>query len=204
MTKKKTKAQMRTRVGVSLDGFIATPDGMPAWDAMPAFSSGSYGIAEFMKQCGAVVMGRTSFDQGFQEWLADWPYKNQQVYVLTSRPLPANVPASVFASKGGPAGVLKQLNAAHFKGDVELLGGSRTIQAFLKLAAIDELGICVLPVLFGKGIPFFAVELATFSEKAWAKAKISPPKAASSRPLFQLDRKRAFPDGAIELVYLPK
>jgi hypothetical protein len=28
---------IRTHIGVSLDGFVATPDALPAWDAMPTF-----------------------------------------------------------------------------------------------------------------------------------------------------------------------
>jgi hypothetical protein len=61
---------IRTHIGVSLDGFVATPDGLPAWDTMPTFGPGSHGTAELMQECDAVVTGRTSFDQGFQDWLA--------------------------------------------------------------------------------------------------------------------------------------
>ena len=40
---------IRTHIGVSLDGFVATPDGLPAWDAIPTFGPGSHGTAEFME-----------------------------------------------------------------------------------------------------------------------------------------------------------
>jgi dihydrofolate reductase len=192
---------IRTHIGVSLDGFVATPDGLPAWDIMPTFGPGSHGIAELMEQCDAVVMGRTSFDQGFQDWLANWPWPGKQIYVLTSRPLPANAPAAgVIASKGGPTGLLEQLRAARLARDVQLLGGPRIIQAFLALGAIDRLGMVVLPVLLGKGIPLFAIEITTFSKEAWAASQASP-SGAASRSLLRLDRQRAFPDGAVELVY---
>ena len=192
---------IRTHIGVSLDGFVATPDGLPTWDAIPTFGPGSHGIAEFMEQCDAVVMGRSSFDQGFQDWLPNWPWPDKQVYVLTSRPLPANAPAAgVIASKGGPAGLVKQLREARLARDVQLLGGPRIIQAFLELGALDRLEMVVLPVLLGKGIPLFAIEIATFSSEAWAASQASP-SGAASRPLLRLDRHRAFPDGAVELVY---
>lgn len=32
---------IRTYTGVSLDGFMAAPDGSPAWDAMPGFTPGA-------------------------------------------------------------------------------------------------------------------------------------------------------------------
>ena len=196
---------IRTHVGVSLDGFVATSDGLPAWDAMPTFGPESHGIDEFMEQCDAVVVGRTSFDQGFQEgsWLPNWPYPGKQVYVLTSRPLPPNASSlGIIASQGGPAGLLKQLRDAGLAGDVQLLGGPRTIQAFLELGAIDRLGMVVLPVLLGKGIPLFSIEITSFSHEAWAASQAAPAEAAP-RLRLRLDRQRAFPDGAVELVYAP-
>ena len=191
---------IRTYVGVSLDGFLATPDRLPAWDAVPTFGPGSHGYAEFIEQCDAVVVGRTNFDQGFPGWLADWPWPGKRVYVLTSRPLPANVPAGVVASKGGPAGLLRQLREAGLARDAQLLGGTRTIQTFLEIGAIDRLGLCVLPVLLGEGIPLFATERTAFSSDAWAASQASP-SGVTPRPLLRLDRHRAFPDGAVELVY---
>ncbi len=193
---------IRTHVGVSLDGFVATPDGLPAWDAIPTFGPGSHGTAELAEQCGAVVMGRTSFDQGFQDWLADWPWPDKQVYVLTSRPLPANVPAGVIASTGGPAALVEQLRDAGLAQDVHLLGGPRIIQVLLELGAIDRLGICVLPVLLGTGIPLFAIEPTAYSSDAWAASLTSTSKSAA-HPLLQLDSQQVFPDGAVQLVYRP-
>jgi dihydrofolate reductase len=86
---------------------------------------------------------------------------------------------------------------------VHVLGGSRTIQALLELGAIDRLGIVVLPVMLGKGIPLFAIETTNFSHDTWAASQASP-SGATSRPLLRLERHRAFPDGAVELVYRPE
>jgi dihydrofolate reductase len=147
-------------------------------------------------------MGRTTFDQGFPDWSANWPWPDKQFYVLTSRPLPANVPSGVIAAQGGPAGLLKQLRDAGLARDVHLHGGSRTIQALLSLGAIDRLGIVVLPVLLGKGIPLFPIEITTFSSEAWAASQAAP-SGAAARSLLRLDRQRTFPDGAVELIYAP-
>ena len=197
---------IRTHVGISLDGYVATPDGLPAWDAMPTFvGPGSYGIDEFSAQCDAVVIGRTSFDQGFEEghWLPDWPYPGKQVYVLTNHPLPAKATEmGIIASWGGPAGLVEQLRGAGLAGDVHVLGGSRTIQAFLELGALDQLGMVVLPVLLGKGIPLFPLEMVSFSREVW-EASLAAPNEAASRPPLRLESHRAFPDGAVELVYRP-
>jgi dihydrofolate reductase len=189
---------IRSHIGFSLDGFVATAEGLPAWDAMPSFGPGSHGTDELAEQTDAVVIGRTSFDQGFGDWLPNWPWPGKRVYVLTSRPLPAKATEmGIVASEGGPAGLVRQLRDAGLSGDVHVLGGSRTIQALLAIGALDQLGMVVLPVLLGKGIPLFPIEPTTFSRDVWAAA----PSATAAGPRFRLERHRAFPDGAIELVY---
>ena len=177
---------IRMRTGMSLDGFAATSDGVPAMDAMPDFVPGeSYGMDEFIEQCVAVVVGRTTFDEGHAYWTEHsvWAWEGKQVYVLTSEPLPAEVPADVVTSQGGPRGLLEQLRAARLEGDVHLLGGPRTLRAFHELGAVDRLEILVLPILLGEGIPLF-------------------PLGASKLPL-RFEGQRAFPDGTVELVYAP-
>lgn len=176
---------IRTYIGVSIDGFMATPDAFPAWDAMPSFVPGeSYGIGEFTEQCDAVVVGRTTFDFAHAYWAeqAVWPWEGKRVFVLTSRPLQEQVPADVTASQGGPAGLVDQLRAAPLARDVQLLGGQRTIQAFLKLGAIDRFGLCILPILLGDGVPLFA------------------PGIIPQMPQ-RLDHQQVFSDGAVALSY---
>jgi dihydrofolate reductase len=170
---------IRTRMGVSADGFIATPDGLPAFVAIPGFTPhGSYDWPVFNQQVEAVVMGRTGLDAGLGS--GDWPWPGKQIYVLTSRPVPAGVPADVVAD-ASPQGLLDRLRAADLTGDAFLLGGQRTLHAFLALGAIDRLEILKLPVLLGEGVPF------------------SLPGAG--RHLLRLEQHHAFTDGTVHLAY---
>jgi hypothetical protein len=53
---------IRSRMGVSADGFVATTGGVPAHALMPGFAPGvSHGFSEFIEVCGAVIMGSTTF-----------------------------------------------------------------------------------------------------------------------------------------------
>jgi dihydrofolate reductase len=177
--------QIRTYTGISLDGFMAHADGLPVWDAMPTFVPGqSHDYAEFSPECPTIIIGRTVFDFGHMYWTEQgmWPWADKQVYVLTSHPLPEKRHPSVTASRGGPAQLAEQLRETNLTGDVQLLGGARTIRAFLEIGAVDELGIVVLPLLLGGGIPLFA------------------PGTIPQSPL-RLERHRVFPDGAVQLVY---
>ena len=143
---------IRSRMGVSADGFVATPDGMPALALMPDFRPGvSHGLPEFISDCDAVVMGRATFLPALGA--PGWPWPGLQVYVLTSRPLPAGTPADVIAVPEGPEALATRLRSRGSDRDVHLVGGPRTIRAFAGIGALDRLELVILPVLLGEGIP---------------------------------------------------
>jgi len=49
-------------MSMSADGYVTTPTGWPAVTADPSFVAGaSHGIREFLADCEAAVMGRTTF-----------------------------------------------------------------------------------------------------------------------------------------------
>ena len=48
--------------------------------------------------------------------------------------------------------MLEKIRAANRGGDVHLVGGPRTIEAFRSLGALDKLGLIVLPFLIGDGM----------------------------------------------------
>jgi len=55
--------QIVSRLCVSVDGYVTTPDGWPAQLADPTFSAGeSHGIREFLNGKEAALMGRTTFE----------------------------------------------------------------------------------------------------------------------------------------------
>ena len=172
---------IKSRMGVSADGFVATPDGRPTMLVVPGFEPGSsHGFPEFIEGCDAAVMGRATFLPALDA--PRWPWPNLQVYVLTSRPLPSNTPQDVIVVPGGPADLARQLRSRESGGDVHLVGGPRTIRAFHDAGELDRLELFVLPILLGEGVP------------------LSPPGSpAAALRLLRADR--TFPDGTAELVY---
>lgn len=171
---------IKARMGMSADGFVATPDGVPALLAVPDFEPGvSHGYPEFIDGCDAVVMGRQTFTPALGG--PDWPWPGLEVFVLTSGPLPAAAPADVVTG-ADPAGLAARLRARPSGGDVHLVGGPRTIRAFLDAGELDRLEIVVLPVLLGSGVPL-------------------SPAPGGRRPLRLAGPARAFPDGSTELRY---
>jgi len=171
--------QIRSHIGVSVDGYVSSVDGRPALLFLPSFASGrSHGHPEFIGDCGAVVMGRTTFEPAVGA--TNWPWPDLQVFVLTSRPLPPGTPSHVVAC-GDPADLLQLMRDADFTGDVHLVGGPRTIRAFAAIGALDRLEVVVLPLLLGDGLALSTPD-----------TPLTP---------LHLQSQRKFEDGSVELAY---
>lgn len=98
--------QIRTRMCISADGYLAPPDGRPAQLTDPTFVPGkSHGFPEFQKTCETVLIGRTTFEPALT---ADrWPWPNLDVFVLGSH-RPSGTPEHV-VSDSDPARLLERL-----------------------------------------------------------------------------------------------
>ncbi len=173
---------IKSRMGVSVDGFVANADGVPVIALATGFDPGkSHGFPEFIAGCDAVVMGRNTFLPALGA--GEWPWSGLQVYVLTTRPLPDGTPPDVIAVPD-PATLAEALRSRDSGGDVHLVGGPQTIRAFSSIGALDQLGVVLVPVLLGTGVPL-------------------SPAGAPALPLRLLGADRVFPDGSAELVYTP-
>lgn len=79
--------RIKARMGTSIDGYVATTDGMPILIKAADFVPGrSHGYPEFIAGCDAVAMGRQTFLPALGA--PQWPWRDMTVHVLTSRPLP--------------------------------------------------------------------------------------------------------------------
>jgi dihydrofolate reductase len=138
--------------GLSLDGFIARPDGAIDWLGAPPEGE-DYGWSEFIATIDALVMGRKTFELLLT--FPEWHYGATQLFVLsrTLRELPARAEGRAELTALGPAELLAELGRRG-KRRVYVDGGL-TVQSFLAADLIDELILTRLPVLIGQGIPLF-------------------------------------------------
>ena len=167
----------RIYVAVSVDGFIATTDGGVDW--LDAFHGGDsdYGYAEFVAGIATVVMGRATYDQvrGF----GDWPYADKDAVVVSSRPADDLPDRTTVWADGIPSLHRKLADGA--AGDVWVMGGGRTMRAFLDLGAVDRIDLFVMPAILGGGIPLFG--------------------ASSRHHRLPAPEVEAYPDGIVRLSY---
>lgn len=147
-----TKPHITMSLAMSLDGYIARHDGSFDWimgdGAHRADTTQRWDFGAFLATVDIVVMGRTSYLQGFHAEYAD-----KQVVVLTSTIQPAH-DYVVFVE---PAHVLVYLHEQARQGrpNVYLFGGSRVITHFIEADAIDDYVVGIVPLILGDGIPLF-------------------------------------------------
>jgi dihydrofolate reductase len=138
-------------VGVSLDGFIARPDGALDW--LGRFEAEEHGYQAFFDSVDAVVIGRATYDVvvGFETW----PYARKRVLVLTHRPCTPRHGEAFFA--GAPVEVVERLAAQSVRR--AYVDGGTVVSQFLAAGLVDDLTLSLVPVVLGDGIRLFRAPL---------------------------------------------
>jgi len=170
-----TRPRCSAFLAMSVDGFIARPDGRLDWlDAVQAPGE-DYGYAVFFAAVDTVVVGRSTWRVvlGFETW----PYSGKKVVVLTHRPEVAIHGELLLA--GAPEEVVARLErdgARHLYVD-----GGAVVSQFLAAGLLDDLTISVVPAVLGQGVRLFQGAL--------------PERA------LRLESSRDFPSGLVQLRY---
>ena len=136
--------------GVSLDGYIAALDGGVDWLHGAMVKGESYGLAEFMRSIDAVLMGSRTYEHARQ--MGGFMGSSKPCWVFSRRALEAGKGVKVTAES--PRAIVESL-PAHGIRRAWLMGGGLLASSFLEQGLIDEVGLGVMPVVLGAGIPVF-------------------------------------------------
>ncbi|MBX2822687.1 MAG: dihydrofolate reductase family protein [Rhodothermaceae bacterium] len=143
-------------LAMSLDGFIARPDGDIEWLHRPEYSVNNLqGLSydEFISTVDALVMGRHTFEKVLS--FGVWPYEGTTVVVLSNSgiAIPEHLEGKARVLSGKPEDIVAQLGE---EGKAHLyIDGGATVQHFLKAGKINEMTITCIPILLGDGISLF-------------------------------------------------
>lgn len=137
-------------IAMSLDGYIAKEDGDISWLSMVDNPPEDYGYEEFIKTIDTVIMGRKTYEKVLSFGI-DFPHKDRKCYVLSRSKSGCDENIEYFSDVEGLVGKLKSQAGANIFVD----GGAEIINELLKLDAIDELTISIIPILLGSGIKLF-------------------------------------------------
>lgn len=133
--------------GISLDGYIARPDGAVDFLFMPK----DYSMGPFFDSVDTAILGRKTFDAA--KSMGGSFGSGMATYVF-SRTMAPGAERGVTIAAGAAAPLLAEIRAKPGK-DIWLMGGGEMARQFLEEDLIDELYLGVVPVLIGSGIPAF-------------------------------------------------
>lgn len=137
--------RVRYRVAMSLDGYIAGPDGEYDWIVMdPAID-----FAAFFRTIDTVLMGRRTFEVARRQGpRGGMPGMHVLVF---SRTLKAEDHPDVAIEADGAAEAVATLRGEPGK-DIWLMGGGVLFRSLLDAGLVDTVEVGIIPVLLGGGI----------------------------------------------------
>ena len=141
-------------LGISLDGYIARPNGEVDFLFMPK----DYSMGPFFATIDTAIMGRKTLDAVLKMGGGSPPSGGgMATYVFSHTEPPGERDGLTFVNES-PAAFVRRLRKHKGKRkdkDIWLMGGGELAREFLKADLVDELYIGVVPVLLGEGIPLF-------------------------------------------------
>ena len=138
--------RLRYQVAVSLDGFIAGPNGEHDWIVMDP----SIDFAALFAEFDTVVMGRKTHETLVSQGRGGAMPGIETI--IFSRTLNASESPGIRISNGDPAGEVAELKTKPGR-DIWLYGGGTLFRSLLDAGLVDTVELAVIPVLLGDGIP---------------------------------------------------
>jgi dihydrofolate reductase len=167
--------RVRYVVAMSLDGYIAGPNGEADWIIMDP----EIDFRALFEQFDTFLLGRRTFEA--MGGAGGGGQSGAQTLVFSRTLRQQDYPNLTIVSEN-PEGMLADLRAKPGK-DIWLFGGGLLFRSLLEARLVDTVEVAVMPVLLGEGIPLL------------------PPKPASERVKLKLASSRVFKTGIVSVEY---
>lgn len=145
---------MRTleyHVAITLDGFLAHPDG--TWDGFPVEGEHATDFFEAQRGYDVVLMGRKTYEVGVRMGVTS-PYPTMRQYVF-SRSMPVSPDPAVTLVRSDAVATVRQLKEEGGR-PAWLCGGGELAATLMDAGLIDRIVVKLAPLVLGAGIPMFA------------------------------------------------
>ena len=136
-------------LGISLDGYIARPDGAVDFLFMPK----DYSMGPFIATIDTAIMGRKTYDVALKMGGGGFGGSKMKNFVFSHSQPPGERSGVTFVNES-PKTFVEQLRKRPGK-NIWLMGGGELARDFLKDDMVDELYIGIVPILIGEGLPLF-------------------------------------------------
>jgi dihydrofolate reductase len=135
-------------LGISLDGYIARPDGSVDFLFMPK----DYSMGPFFATIDTAIMGRKTYEDALKMG-GGFGGSKMKSYVFSHSQPPGERGGVTFINES-PKSFVEQLRKRPGK-NIWLMGGGELARDFLKDDVVDELYMGIVPVLICEGLPHF-------------------------------------------------
>lgn len=136
--------RVRYSVAMSLDGYIAGPNGEADWIVMDP----EIDFAALMSAFDTILMGRKTYEAG-QQMGGGPAMPGIQTFVLSRTLKQSDCPGVIVSDDAG--GTVEKLKGTPGK-DIWLFGGGELFRSLLGVGLVDGVEVAVIPVLLGGGI----------------------------------------------------
>lgn len=146
--------KIKLYIAVSLDGYIATPDGGVEWlNQFQISKNEDYGYKEIYQSIDTILMGGRTYRDivGFG---CEWPYKDKTTYIVSRNNVNLTPAEQVYFITDHVTDNVNKLKELTGK-DIWLVGGGELVSMLLDANLIDEMHLCYLPIVLGQGISLF-------------------------------------------------
>lgn len=156
-------ASLVLKMSVSLDGYVASPDGSTGWEAAGRSPDGANWVLDTISNARLHLVGAATYARWAEFWpTAGGPFAepmNAIPKVVFSDSLEsAEWPVTTIVS-GDLAEAVTRLKQQHSSGYLLAQGGARFARSLVKTGLIDEYRLVIHPVILGSGERLFTEPL---------------------------------------------
>ena len=146
-------------IGMSLDGYIADPNGGVGWmNGQEESAENGDSYENFIKTVDTVIMGWNTYHQVTTELSAgEWVYEGLTTWVITHRTAEEGEKATespILFTDRSPCDLVKSLKKEEGK-NIWICGGADIVRQLMEEDLIDVYHVSILPTLLGDGIRLF-------------------------------------------------
>lgn len=138
-------------IAMSLDGYIAKPDGDISFLDEMNQEGEDYGYTTYIETIDTVILGRKTYDKILSMGNESF-YGERKVYVVTRNPRPDSGKTTFYS--GDLTDLVQSLKNQSGK-NIYCDGGAEIIDQLIQKNLIDEMTVSIIPVLLGEGIRLF-------------------------------------------------